>query len=346
MKRIFITFLFIFAVTLSANSQVRFTENFSYPAGDSIGAHGWVYNSGTVNPLLVTAPGLTYVGYPQSGVGNALTMQETGNDAYKNWDVADSVGTLYCSFMLNVTTATATGDYIFAMLPNNSTSLYTSRLTIATDATGYKIGLSKGTVGSGVGYSTVPYAFNTTILVVIKYKFNTGTTTDDETSLYTFTAGITPVEPPVATIPVVASTANDVGNLGRCAVRQGGATTGPKCIIDGFRVGKTWIDIATNVIPVSTVADKFSLSQNYPNPFNPTTTIRFSLPTSGVTSLKVYDIMGKEVSSLVDANMNAGEYTTQLNASNLSSGMYFYKLEFTGANGQNFSEQKKLMLVK
>ena len=111
-------------------------------------------------------------------------------------------------------------------------------------------------------------------------------------------------------------------------------------------VSKTWLKIATGVNTVSTVADKFALSQNYPNPFNPTTTIRFSLPSSGMTSLKVYDIMGKEVSSLVNATMNAGEYTTQLNASSLTSGMYFYKLEFNGVDGKTFSEQRKLMLVK
>lgn len=348
MKRIFITFLFIFAVTLSANSQVKFTENFSYTAGDTIGAHGWVYNSGTANPLTVTTPGLTYVGYPQSGIGNALTIKPTGNDAYKNWSgTADSVGTIFCSFMLRVDTAQTAGDYMFALLPSNSTSLYTSRLTIRNvTATTYDIGLSKGTVASGVGYSTLTFIKGTTICVVIKYKFNTGSTTDDETSLYAFVTGFPAVEPPVATIPVVTSTATDVGNLGRVAVRQGTAANAPYCIIDGIRVGKTWSDIATGVITTSTVADKFSLSQNYPNPFNPTTTIKFSLPSSGMTSLKVYDLMGKEVSSLVNGNMSAGEFTTEFNGANLSSGMYFYKLEFNGVDGKSISEQKKLMLVK
>ncbi len=347
MKRIFITLLFIFAVTLSANSQVKFVENFAYTAGDSIGAHGWVYNTGALNPLLVTSPGLTYTGYALSGIGNALTVLETGNDAYKNWDAADSVGTLYCSFMINVTSATATGDYNLAMLPSNSTSLYTCRLTLKDSAGQCKFGLSKGTVATGVGYTAGGYAYGTTLMLVIKYKFNTGTTTDDEASLYVFTSGFPVTEPGTATIPVVTSTATDIGNLGRWAVRQGGATTGPKCIIDGLKVSKTWAQIPTGFVStISTVADKFALSQNYPNPFNPSTTIRFSLPSAGVTSLKVYDAMGKEVSNLVNATMSAGEYSTNFNAASLASGMYFYKLEFTGANGQNFTEQKKLMLVK
>jgi hypothetical protein len=348
MKRIFITFLFIFAVTLSANSQVLFTENFAYTAGDTIGAYGWVYNSGVANPLTVTTPGLTYVGYPQSGIGNALTIKPTGNDAYKNWTSADSIGTIYCSFMLRVDTAQTAGDYMFALLPSNSTSLYTCRLTIRNvTATTYDIGLSKGTVASGVGYTSGTYTKGQTILCVVKYKFVAATTTDDEASMYVFTSGFPATEPGTATIPVVTSTANDVSNLGRTAVRQGTAANAPYCIVDGFRVGKTWTDIATGIITTtSTVADKFSLSQNYPNPFNPSTTIKFSLPSNGMISLKVYDLMGKEVSSLVNGNMNAGEFTTQFNGANLSSGMYFYKLEFNGVDGKSFSEQKKLMLVK
>ncbi|MBX7045383.1 MAG: T9SS type A sorting domain-containing protein [Ignavibacteria bacterium] len=347
MKRIFITALFIFAVTLSANSQVKFVENFSYPAGDSIGAYGWVYNSGTVNPLLVTTPGLTYTGYPLSGIGNALTIKQTGNDAYKNWTgTADSVGTIYTSFMLRVDSAQTTGDYIFALLPNNSTSIYTCRLTIKDTLTGqFKFGLSKGTVGTGVGYSGA-YPKGQVVLCVIKYKFNAATTTDDESSMYVFTSGFPATEPGAATIPVVTSTATDASNLGRVAVRQGSSTAAPYCIIDGIKVGKSWGDLTTGVVATSTVADNFSLSQNYPNPFNPSTTIKFSLPSSGMTSLKVYDAMGKEVSALVNGNLSAGQYTAQFNGASLASGMYFYKLEFTGIDGKTVSEQKKLMLVK
>ena len=334
--------LFIFN---TSNAQVKFVENFSYPIGDSIGAHGWTYNSGTLNPLVVTT-GLTYAGYPGSGVGNGLSLLATGNDAYKNWDANDSVGTIYCSFMMNVATATATGDYCFALLPGTSTSLYTCRLTIQ-DATGaFKFGLSKGTVATGVGYSTTTYPYGSTVLVVVKYKFNTGSTTDDEASLYVFTSGFPSTEPGTATIPVVTSTATDVGNLGRCAVRQGGATTGCTCQIDGFKVGKTWTDLSTAIHPISTIADNFSLSQNYPNPFNPNTKINFSLPVSGNVTLKVYNAIGKEVSNLVNGRMNSGSYSVDFNGSNLNSGVYFYKLEVSGENGQIYTDMKKLMLVK
>jgi hypothetical protein len=348
MKRIFITLLFIFAVTLSANSQILLTENFSYTAGDSIGAHGWVVVSGSnTNTMMVTTPGLVFPGYALSNIGNATTFTKTGADYYKSFSANDSIGATYCAMMVRIDTCTTAGDYFAAYLPSTSTTNYTARV-YAKDSLGFvSFGISKGTAANGIGYSAPIYIKGSTYVLVMKYKWNTGSTTDDEVSLYVFNTPVIPAtEPPVATVGPVPSSTADANNIGRIAVRQSTPASAAAGRIDGILAFNNWNELVTNVSTVSTVADKFSLSQNYPNPFNPTTTIRFSLPTSGVTSLKVYDIMGKEVSNLVEANMNAGEYTTQLNASNLSSGMYFYKLEFAGANGQNFSEQKKLMLVK
>jgi trimeric autotransporter adhesin len=86
---------------------------------------------------------------------------------------------------------------------------------------------------------------------------------------------------------------------------------------------------------------KFSLSQNYPNPFNPTTTIKYSLPKSGFTTLKVYDITGREVITLLNDYKEAGSYEIEFNAANLASGVYFYRL-----NTGNFSAVKKLLFLK
>jgi len=85
----------------------------------------------------------------------------------------------------------------------------------------------------------------------------------------------------------------------------------------------------------------FKLMQNYPNPFNPSTTIKFALPISGNVSLKVFDITGKLVSEMINGKLEAGNHEIYFNASNLSSGAYFYKLETQG-----FSDIKKMMLVK
>ena len=85
----------------------------------------------------------------------------------------------------------------------------------------------------------------------------------------------------------------------------------------------------------------FSLHQNYPNPFNPTTTISFSVSELRNVSLKIYDILGKEVSTLVNENLAPGSYSVTFNASSLPSGMYFYKLQ-----AGDFTSVKKMTLIK
>jgi len=91
----------------------------------------------------------------------------------------------------------------------------------------------------------------------------------------------------------------------------------------------------------SEVPSSYSLSQNYPNPFNPTTSIKFAVTKAGFVSLKIYDLSGREISSLVNDNLAAGTYNYSFDASKLSSGIYFYKMKADG-----FSETKKMMLIK
>ncbi|MBX7043393.1 MAG: T9SS type A sorting domain-containing protein [Ignavibacteria bacterium] len=93
------------------------------------------------------------------------------------------------------------------------------------------------------------------------------------------------------------------------------------------------------------VPARFDLAQNYPNPFNPSTKINFSLPVDGNASLTVYDNSGRLVSNIASGFKSAGYYSVDFNAANLSSGVYFYKLEFTGS-GQNFSKTMKMTVLK
>ncbi len=89
------------------------------------------------------------------------------------------------------------------------------------------------------------------------------------------------------------------------------------------------------------LSDRFSLFQNYPNPFNPTTKIKFDIVKSGLVKFTVYDILGNEVSTLINENFSAGSYETEFDGSGLTSGVYFYKIE-TG----NYSDVKRMMLIK
>ncbi|MDT3697739.1 MAG: T9SS type A sorting domain-containing protein [Ignavibacterium sp.] len=89
------------------------------------------------------------------------------------------------------------------------------------------------------------------------------------------------------------------------------------------------------------IPENFSLSQNYPNPFNPSTTIRFELPEEANVTLKIFNIIGEEVSTLVDTELKAGQHEYQFNANNLASGIYFYSIS-TGS----FYQTKKMVLVR
>jgi len=97
------------------------------------------------------------------------------------------------------------------------------------------------------------------------------------------------------------------------------------------------VDVVVGIAP-----KEFSLSQNYPNPFNPTTSIEFTVPSDGRVTLKVYDMLGREVTTLVDREVTAGEFQqVTFDASKLASGVYFSRLEFGGKE-----LLKKMVLLK
>jgi|GEM_PF-898852 len=103
--------------------------------------------------------------------------------------------------------------------------------------------------------------------------------------------------------------------------------------IDSIRVGVEQVEW--------NVPQSFSLSQNYPNPFNPTTKIEYALPSTQKVVLKMYDVLGREVQTLVNEQQNSGTYRVEVNASNFASGVYFYRLE-----AGTFVQQRKMLLLK
>ena len=87
--------------------------------------------------------------------------------------------------------------------------------------------------------------------------------------------------------------------------------------------------------------ESYDLAQNYPNPFNPTTIIKYQIPEDGIVSLKIYDILGKEIKTLVNEHKPTGRYEINFDASNLASGVYIYRIQIN-----DFVSSKKMMLVK
>ena len=107
--------------------------------------------------------------------------------------------------------------------------------------------------------------------------------------------------------------------------------------------GQTWSkDITISVNP----PDRFELFQNYPNPFNPSTTISYQLTTDAKVSLKIYDLLGREVAALVDEDKPAGYHEVRWNALTYSSGMYIYQIVYNDRQGHREFHRKTMLLVK
>ncbi|MFZ4590311.1 MAG: T9SS type A sorting domain-containing protein, partial [Ignavibacteria bacterium] len=111
------------------------------------------------------------------------------------------------------------------------------------------------------------------------------------------------------------------------------------CKINGVTYGDTLLTGVENIS--AEVPGSYSLGQNYPNPFNPSTVVSFQLSVVSDVSLKVYDVQGREVQTLVNERLNAGTYEVKFDGSMLTSGVYFYRLFTDG-----FSDAKKMLLIK
>jgi hypothetical protein len=151
---------------------------------------------------------------------------------------------------------------------------------------------------------------------------------------------------------VVLSQSNPTDTL---IVRTDNATSSTRSM---FSDGSLWISAGTNLRVSALVSygsglsaveppaesglpAAYALEQNYPNPFNPSTTIRFSIPVAGHVSLKIFDVLGQEVATLVDDDVVAGVHTAQWKPDGVASGMYLYRLE-----AGSFNESRKLLLLK
>jgi hypothetical protein len=112
-------------------------------------------------------------------------------------------------------------------------------------------------------------------------------------------------------------------------------------VISGFLTDTLFRSISVDVRNQEQLPASYSLWQNYPNPFNPTTTISYQLPTQSHVTLKVFDVLGREVATLANDVKQPGEYVATWNAEKVPSGVYFYRL-----TAGNFIETKKMVLMK
>jgi len=274
-----VSVLFALAFSINLNAQLIFVENFDYPVGDSVQMHGWVTHNSYGQQPIVVSPGLTYTGYPSSGIGNACLMDTTMyEDVSKNFPEQTS-GSVYSAFMVVITRAHPDGEYFYHIGPTTLGFTYRCRVFVRDDGSGnVQFGLLKGSSGT-VQYTTATYNYGTTYLLIAKYKFNPSS--DDDAVVMYIVSGTVPSSEPTTPDLGPITDGSDLSNAGTVALRNGSHTPIlklPSLKIDGIRISTNWDGItAIKNISTSTISD-FHLAQNYPNPFNPLTKINFTIP--------------------------------------------------------------------
>ncbi len=236
----------------AAPGALIFTENFDYPAGSLLTDNGWTAHSGGgTNALSVVSPGLIYPGYPGSGIGNAVPMTTTGEDAHRTYEVQSS-GTVYAAVIVHVTDAVIDqldlGGYFFHLGPDPIGTTFRGRIFIKkNEANAISFGITKASSSNAADISYTPFSFsvNTTYLFVVKYTIVDGPTND------TVSLIINPTLPGPEPAPAIS--APDIGasdiNPGVVALRQGSNVSAPTVTVDGIRIGNTWNDIMGGTTP-------------------------------------------------------------------------------------------------
>lgn len=337
-------FLLILVNTIEAQNLMR--EDFEYPVmPDLAGIGGW-FQSGINSPhnINVVSPSLEFPGHPGSFVGNKILFSNiTGGDVLLRDIPSQNSGAVYLSCILAVDTLTdsATSGYNLALDEAGSTTNIGARLMIQRyNDDSCRFGINKL---NSTAYTSKIYNNHILIAAVVKYVFVNGSN-NDSCKLYIFTFGIPLNEPSVPDAMVVGG--SDAVNFGQVVLSNSYSQSGLRSSLvqmDAIRIGKSWqTSILASVQSVSLhTPDKYKLEQNYPNPFNPSTTINFSIIKRGNVKISVYDVSGRLIENLVNEELNSGAFSVDFNASDYSSGTYFYQLR-TG----DFVETKKMILIK
>jgi hypothetical protein len=239
------------------NGQALLVENFDYTTGTLLTDNGWTITGTTVtNPITVTAPTISYAGYLSSGIGNEVTLQSSGQDVNKQF-AAQTSGSVYASILVNIKTASTTGDYFFHFGQSTIGTTFKGKLFAKSDVSNkLAFGISYG-ANTG-NFTAFNYDLNTTYLIVLKYTFNTATTSDDQVAVF-----INPVPGNPEPLPTIVNTdtPTEIPNVGCIALRQGTAANTVSSLVDGIRVATTWAD-AVAAPAADVTAPTFTVTPN------------------------------------------------------------------------------------
>ena len=258
--------------TAQAQSTLLLAENFDY--GDTPGtlvavsAGNWVSHSGTLGPVMYITTSLSMPKYGSSGIGGAAVISTAGVEDVNRSFVTQTSGTVYYAALVRVISATTTGDY-FLHLKDPGTNF---RASIFVKESSGAIQFGLGVTSALSAYSSALFSYDTTYLVVAKYRNET----PPSAALYVLTAPV-PTEPAT---PLVSATGGTTVPIRAIAIRQGAVNQRPAAIIDGIRVATTWEE----VIGYSEVSATKSVTPNIDVPYHGTVTYTIVLSNSRAVS--------------------------------------------------------------
>lgn len=287
--------------TTTVAPTLLLNEDFNYTVGDLLTAHGWTAHSGT-GGIAVATNSISYSGYLSSGVGNEVSISTTPSEDDNKTFTGQTSGTVYISFLVNVSATSTTGDYFFLVGQSTIGTTFRGRIYVKKDALGnLAFGIAQST--TPVNYTSLNYALNTTYLIVLKYNFVSGTT-NDLASIY-----INPIlnasEPSTGWLSNTDVSGTDLTELGTVALRQAGNVAAK---LDGIRVSKNWTDIVGE-LPTFSGTGEWSEAARWNLGTAPGTTQ--SVVINGTASINSnVEIAGLTINSGKSLTVNAGKQLT------------------------------------
>lgn len=229
-------FFILFLLTCSSAFAQLLMEDFDYKTGETLTSHGWnvLAESGT-NPITATSTGLTFSNYPASSTTKAALMDNVGEDVYRTFP-AQTSGSVYVSFLLNVTNTAQSYFLYFASDSDPATGRGRVSIRFPFNGNGdYALGLSHSSSGIQ-GSTSFDLTYGTTYVVVLKYTFVPGGSTNDEVRMYVFDSSFPGKEP--STPETGPFTGIDAKNIGAIVLRQ--FSDSHVMSVDGIRVSTAW----------------------------------------------------------------------------------------------------------
>lgn len=315
------------------------TENFNF-TGQLI-SNGWSQTGTTTTSAIQASPsGLVYAGYGGSDIGNAAYLTTSGQDVNRALSLSQTTGVVYTAFLLNVSAAQNTGDYLFHLgMATIGTSFY-GRVYIKNNGSNFQIGL--GVTNETPTYGATNFNYNETYLLVLKYIFVSGVK-NDQVALFVNPSLSAEPTPLLSVASTSSATISDPTNIGTVALRQGTSSSAATAAVDGIRVATTW-ETAIGGSPAINVSPSNLAGLTYVQGSGPSVASSVSvsgsilLPTSGsvtATAPANFEVSSDNVTFGNTANLaySGGAFTSPLYVrlvAGLSSGNYSGTISYSG----------------